>query len=146
MSVLVIKPKAFRKGCVGEVLSAIVVNSFGGLIGMKLVRKADCPDSAVWSDSCTSTETEEDECAIAVVVGFLLRKFELCIEEPDVKNIDFDSRVFRVGSDYVYRSKPGENLWQEIGIFFSYGFTLWTAPYCDDICGKMFEPSLVGLL
>ncbi|MCL7036418.1 hypothetical protein MKW94_001966 [Papaver nudicaule] len=146
MSVVVIKPEAFRKCCVGDILSA-VEGHCAGIRGLKLVRKADCPGSSVWSDSCTSSSTTDgDECTLAMVVLLLSHEFELTYDEPDTKHIDFDSGVYRLGSKYIYQSEKGDNMWSDVVNFFPHGFTLWVDPTWQQVFGKMFEASLVGLV
>ncbi|MCL7034732.1 hypothetical protein MKW94_003648 [Papaver nudicaule] len=122
MSVVVIKPEAFHKRCVGDILS-VVEGHCGGIQGLKLVRKADCPGSSVWSDSCTSSSTADgNECALAMVVLLL---------SPD---------------KYMYQSEKGDNMWSDVVSFFPHGFTLWVDPTCRQVFGKMFEASVVGLV
>ncbi|MCL7034733.1 hypothetical protein MKW94_003649 [Papaver nudicaule] len=146
MSVVVIKPEAFRKRCVGEILSAVECNC-GGIEGLKLVRKADCPGSIVWSDSCTSSSTTDgDECAVAMVVHLLSPVVELMSAEPDTKHIDFDSRVYRIGSKYIYQSELGDKMWSDVVHFFPHGFTLWADPTYQQVFGRLFEASLIGLV
>ncbi|MCL7035323.1 hypothetical protein MKW94_000663 [Papaver nudicaule] len=146
MSVVVIKPEAFRKRCVGEILSAVECNC-GGIEGLKLVRKADCPGSIVWSDSCSSSSTTDgDECALAMVVHLLSPAVELMSAEPDTMQIDFDLRVYRVGSKYIYQSETGDKMWSDAVHFFPHGFTLWADPTYKQVFGRMFEASLIGLV
>ncbi|KAI3907129.1 hypothetical protein MKW92_015250 [Papaver armeniacum] len=137
MSVVVIKPKAFRDSCVGDILKAVEVNSFG-VRGLKLVRKADCPENVAWSDSCTSSEAESDECTLAMVANFLSPKFELLDNAPDHKDISFTSKVYQVGSNYIYKSKPN-TLCDDMVEFFPHGLVIWVHPRGEYVCGNMFE-------
>ncbi|MCL7037389.1 hypothetical protein MKW94_006909 [Papaver nudicaule] len=124
MSLVVIKPKAFRECCVGDILTA-VENSSHGVRGLKLVRKADFPESDdLW---CASGETDDDECAVAVVVNSLCAEFQLLCDEPDTKHIDFEL------GEYLF------------GNLFPYGMTLWVHPGGKYLCGMNFEATLVGL-
>ncbi|KAI3847891.1 hypothetical protein MKW92_052373 [Papaver armeniacum] len=144
MSFLVIKPKAFDKDCVGEILSAVEHNSYI-VRGLKLVKKSEHPDSIVWSDSSASTKTDgDDEYGIAMVVTFLSSNFELRDKAPDLKYIDLSSEVYLVGSNYVYQSKPDE-MRSDVDLFFPHGLTIWTDPESQYLFGKMFEPTLIGL-
>ncbi|XP_026424621.1 uncharacterized protein LOC113320933 [Papaver somniferum] len=144
MSFLVIKPKAFGKDCVGEILSAVEDNSYI-VKGLKLVKKSEHPDSIVWSDSSASTKTDgDDEYGIAMVVTCLSSNFELRDKAPDLKHIDLSSEVYLVGSNYVYQSKPDE-MRSDVDLFFPHGLTIWTDPESQYLFGKMFEPTLIGL-
>ncbi|KAI3934283.1 hypothetical protein MKW98_009264 [Papaver atlanticum] len=144
MSIVVIKPKAFREFCVGEILEAVEVNCF--LVrGLKLVKKADCPKSVVWSDSCSSSETDGDECALAMVAEIVAPKLELLHDDPDAKYIDFSSKIYRVGSNYIYKSNQ-DTLWNDMAEFFPYGLILWVDPSGEHVCAQMFEASLIGIV
>ncbi|XP_026407304.1 uncharacterized protein LOC113302585 [Papaver somniferum] len=138
MSVLVIKPKAFDEYCVGEILKAFEFSSFE-VRGLKVVRKAECPETAVWS-----CETDSNAPALAIVANFLSPKFGFTHDKPDAEDIDFSSEVYRVGSNYIYKSEV-DTLCRDMTDFFPYGLVLWVDPECDHVCGNMFEASLIGL-
>ncbi|MCL7028696.1 hypothetical protein MKW94_029307 [Papaver nudicaule] len=142
MSVFLIKPLAFRKRCVGEILDAIEFNSFG-LRGLKLVKKAEHPSKAWLTDSDSDGETDCDEYGVAVVAYNI--KPCLKILPGDIKKIHLKNEVFEIGSNYLHKSDPGDDVLEAAAEFFEYGFTAWAYPNHALLFGCMFQASFVGL-
>ncbi|KAI3952256.1 hypothetical protein MKW98_005951 [Papaver atlanticum] len=65
------------------------------------------------------------------------------ILDGNVKNINYDEKVFQIGSDYLDKSPPGQGVLEAAKEFFKYGFSFWgNSDHCS---GCLFEASFVGL-
>ncbi|MCL7041952.1 hypothetical protein MKW94_012761 [Papaver nudicaule] len=133
-----IKPLAFRKRCVGELLHAIEAISFS-IKGLKLVKKADFPSKA-WPPA----DSDEDEYGVAVVASHVGSNLIITHENPYMKPINHDG-VFKIGSNYVHQGEPGKEVLEDATEFFESGLTVWVYPHSIGLSGCMFEASLVGL-
>ncbi|MCL7050987.1 hypothetical protein MKW94_030507 [Papaver nudicaule] len=121
-----IKPLAFRKHCVGKVLSAIEANC-SSITGLKLV-----------------PTTGGDEYGVAVIAFDVESNLIIKHQNPSIMPNDCNG-VFEIGSDYIQQNEPGQEVLKEASLFFESGFTVWAYPYSIGLGGCMFEASLVGL-
>ncbi|RZC80044.1 hypothetical protein C5167_042615 [Papaver somniferum] len=129
MCIFVIKPLAFQENCVGGILYAIESNSYG-LRGLTLVKRLG-----------SLSKPDDDEYLVAVVAFCVKPSFKIL--HGNVKNINYDDKVFKIGSDYLDRSPPGQGVMEAAKEFFKYGFSFWgNSDHCS---GCLFEASFVGL-
>ncbi|RZC89160.1 hypothetical protein C5167_030853, partial [Papaver somniferum] len=71
LTFVLIRPLAFQKRCVGELVSIIERNSSYSK-GLKLVRKSEVLHSEAWlANCCSSSEINEDEYGIAMLVRYI---------------------------------------------------------------------------
>ncbi|XP_026395347.1 uncharacterized protein LOC113290060 isoform X3 [Papaver somniferum] len=76
LTFVLIRPLAFEKQCVGELVSIIERNSFYTK-GLKLVRKSEFPDSKAWPASSSGDEKCEFGIGIAMLVRHILPQIQI---------------------------------------------------------------------
>ncbi|KAI3833655.1 hypothetical protein MKX03_022433, partial [Papaver bracteatum] len=75
------------------------------------------------ADSGSLSKPDEDEYRVAVVAFCVKPSFK--IVDGNVKNINYDEKVFQIGSDYLDRSPPGQGVLEDAKDFFKYGYSFW---------------------
>ncbi|MCL7031087.1 hypothetical protein MKW94_018761 [Papaver nudicaule] len=146
MTFLLIRPLAFRKRCVGELVS-IVERSCFHLKGLKLVRKSEAPHSNAWlaNGSSSSDEIkEEDEYGIAMLVRHIKPERMQLVNEGDgcIRMVN-NAEKAEISSDLIYIGKPGDR--EDIQDFFEFGCVSWVDPISRDKCGGYFVATLSSL-
>ncbi|KAI3833254.1 hypothetical protein MKW98_006353 [Papaver atlanticum] len=146
LTFVLIRPLAFQKRCVGELVSIIERNSLYTK-GLKLVRKSEVLHSEAWlPNCCSSSEINEDEYAIAMLVRYIT---------PDPERIrivhngdgrictDNDTEKIEICSNLIYLGKLGDK--GIIGDFFKFGAVSWVDLTSGSNCGGYFAATLSSL-
>ncbi|MCL7036660.1 hypothetical protein MKW94_028900 [Papaver nudicaule] len=141
---LLIRPLAFQKQCVGEVLSSIE-RGFFHVKGLKLVRKSEVPHSNAWLANCSSSsEIKEDEYGIAMLVRHIKADRIQIVNNGDgcIRKVNNNEKT-EICSNLVYLDKPGDR--ENIGAFFEFGCVSWVDPTSRANCGGLFLATLSSL-
>ncbi|MCL7050301.1 hypothetical protein MKW94_012045 [Papaver nudicaule] len=140
LSFVLIRPLAFQKGCVGQLIS-IMESSFSFVEGLKLVRKSEVPHSNAWLANPT---IKEDEYGLAMLVRHIIPERIQIIDNGDgrIRSVDNTGKM-EICSNLIYLDKPGER--SNICAFFEFGAVSWVDPTCHASCGGYFVATLSSL-
>ncbi|MCL7036658.1 hypothetical protein MKW94_028898 [Papaver nudicaule] len=144
LSFLLIRPLAFQKRCVGEVLSVIERSCFH-LKGLKLVRKSEAPHSNAWlANRSSSSEIKEDEYGIAMLACHIEPEMIQIVNKGDgcIRKVNNTEKT-EICSNLIYLGKPGDR--ENIQDFFEFGCVSWVDPIGRGNRGRLFVATLSSL-
>ncbi|KAI3849489.1 hypothetical protein MKX03_019400 [Papaver bracteatum] len=140
---VLIKPKAFEKGIIPDLLSTIEEHCLY-MKGLKMVKKSEVPESVAWSDdnSSSSGETQAEEFGIALIALLPDSMFDtegsLIIEKDIIGE--------HVSSEFVFVSAADEWSLKFVEEFFKFGVVGWLdQSISPGFHGGYFDSTLIGL-
>ncbi|KAI3868897.1 hypothetical protein MKW92_045828 [Papaver armeniacum] len=147
LTFVLIRPLAFEKQCVGELVSIIERNS-SYIKGLKLVRKSEFPDSKAWLTSSSGDESSGDEkrefgIGIAMLVRQILPQIQIVNDGDGCICNDGDTGKIKICSNLIYLGEPGDKTM--IREFFEFGAVSWVDPASGANCGGYFVATLSSL-
>ncbi|KAI3871299.1 hypothetical protein MKW92_008022 [Papaver armeniacum] len=142
LTFVLIRPLAFEKQCVGELVSIIERNS-SYIKGLKLVRKSEFPDSKAWLTSSSGDEKREFGIGIAMLVRQILPQIQIVNDGDGCICNDGDTGKIKICSNLIYLGEPGDKTM--IREFFEFGAVSWVDPGSGANCGGYFVATLSSL-
>ncbi|RZC79538.1 hypothetical protein C5167_003771 [Papaver somniferum] len=142
LTFVLIRPLAFEKQCVGELVSIIERNSFYTK-GLKLVRKSEFPDSKAWPASSSGDEKCEFGIGIAMLVCHILPQIQTVNDGDGCISNDGNTGKIKICSNLIYLGEPGDKTM--IREFFEFGAVSWVDPASGANCGGYFVATLSSL-
>ncbi|KAI3953391.1 hypothetical protein MKW92_029081 [Papaver armeniacum] len=142
LTFVLIRPLAFKKQCVGELVSIIERNS-SYIKGLKLVRKSEFPDSKAWLASSSGDEKCEFGIGIAMLVRCILPRIQIVNNGDGCICNDGNTGKIKICSNLIYQGEPGDKTM--IREFFEFGAVSWVDPASGANCGGYFVATLSSL-
>ncbi|KAI3866530.1 hypothetical protein MKX03_002957 [Papaver bracteatum] len=142
LTFILIRPLAFQKQCVGELVSIIERNSFY-IKGLKLVRKSEFPHSEAWLASSSGVKEYEFGIGIAMLVRRILPQVQIVDNGDGCICSDDDIGKIKICSNLIYLGEPGDKT--IIRQFFEFGVVSWVDPASGANCGGYFVATLSSL-
>ncbi|KAI3866526.1 hypothetical protein MKX03_002953 [Papaver bracteatum] len=142
LTFVLIKPLAFLKQCVGELVSIIERNS-SYIKGLKLVRKSEFPDSKALFASSSGDKKREFGIGIAMLVRQILPQIQIVNDGDGCICNDGNTGKIKICSNLIYLGEPGDKTM--IHDFFEFGAISWVDPASGANCGGYFVATLSSL-
>ncbi|KAI3866527.1 hypothetical protein MKX03_002954 [Papaver bracteatum] len=142
LTFILVRPLAFQKGCVGELVSIIEHNSLY-LKGLKLVRKSEFPGSKAWPASSSGVKEPEFGIGIAMLVRCILPPIQILNNGDGCICTDDNTGKIEICSNLIYLGEPGDKA--IIRQFFEFGVVSWVDPVSVAYCGGYFVATLSSL-
>ncbi|XP_026445401.1 uncharacterized protein LOC113345990 [Papaver somniferum] len=146
LTFVLIKPLAFEKQFVGELVSIIERNS-SYIKGLKLVRKSEFHDSKAWLASSSGDESGDEKrefgIGIAMLVRQILPHIQIVNDGDGCICNDGNTGKIKICSNLIYLGEPGDKTM--ICEFFEFGAVSWVDPASGANCGGYFVATLSSL-